>query len=155
MDCPWPLTIATWNIHGAVGCDGRFDPTRIGAVLRSCESNVPADRIRAFAVVRVGADDCLEDVIEKPSDGQLAAFGDEVYLSMNCWRFDAAVLDACRRVPLSARGEYELPDAVRLAMHKMGRTFRVIRMNAGVLDLSSRGDIAAVKDRLASVKVSL
>ena len=119
------------------------------------ESNVPADRIRAFAVVRVGADDCLEDVIEKPSDGQLAAFGDEVYLSMNCWRFDAAVLDACRRVPLSGRGEYELPDAVRLAMHKMGRTFRVIRMNAGVLDLSSRGDIAAVKDRLASVKVSL
>ena len=58
------------------------------------ESNVPADRIRAFAVVRIGADDCLEDIIEKPGDADLAAIGDEVYVSMNCWRFNATVLDA-------------------------------------------------------------
>jgi glucose-1-phosphate thymidylyltransferase len=58
-------------------------------------------------------------------------------------------------VPLSARGERELTDAVRLARHETGTRFRVVRMRAGVLDLSSRGDIASVASRLANVEVSL
>ena len=103
------------------------------------DSNVPADRVRQFAVVRIGADGAMLDVIEKPDEDTLASFGDEVYVSMNCWRFDTSVLDACRRVPLSARGELELTDAVRLARQEAGTAFRVVRMNAGVLDLSSRG----------------
>jgi endonuclease/exonuclease/phosphatase family metal-dependent hydrolase len=40
--CPWPLTVATWNIHGAVGCDGRFAPERIGEVLREIDADVVA-----------------------------------------------------------------------------------------------------------------
>lgn len=119
------------------------------------EAGVPADRIGKLAVVRIGQGDILDDVIEKPSPEVLATFGDEVFVSMNCWRFDRTVLDACRRVSPSPRGELELPDAVRLSMTKMGSVFRVIRMNAGVLDLSSRGDIAEVAARLASVKVRL
>jgi glucose-1-phosphate thymidylyltransferase len=119
------------------------------------DSNVPADRVRQFAVVRIGDDDSMVDVIEKPDAATLAAFGDEVYLSMNCWRFDTSVLDACRRVPLSSRGERELTDAVRLARREAGTSFRVIRMKAGVLDLSSRGDIAGVAGRLAGVEVRL
>ncbi len=119
------------------------------------EAGVPADRIGKLAVVRIGQGDILDDVIEKPSPEVLATFGDEVFVSMNCWRFDQTVLDACRRVSPSPRGELELPDAVRLSMTKMGSVFRVIRMNAGVLDLSSRGDIAEVAARLASVKVRL
>ena len=74
---------------------------------------------------------------------------------MNCWRFDTSVIDACRRVPLSARGERELTDAVRLALREAGTRFRVVRMKAGVLDLSSRGDIAGVADRLSGVEVRL
>ncbi len=119
------------------------------------DGNVPADRIRMFAVVRVGDDEHLIDVIEKPDDETLASLGDAVFVSMNCWRFDATVLDACRRVTPSPRGEFELPDAVRLAMTRMGSRFRVIRMNAAVLDLSNRGDIASVAERLAGVRVSL
>jgi dTDP-glucose pyrophosphorylase len=116
-------------------------------------SNVPADRIGQFAIVRIGADDNMVDVVEKPDAATLAACGGEVYLSMNCWRFDASVLEACRRVQRSARGELELPAAVRLAQREAGTRFRVVRMKAGVLDLSSRGDIASVADRLAGVRV--
>jgi len=119
------------------------------------DSNVPADRVRQFAVVRIGADDAMLDIVEKPDEATLAAFGREVYLSMNCWRFDASVLEACRRVPLSPRGEHELTDAVRFALHGLGTRFRVVRMKAGVLDLSSRGDIAGVAGRLAGVEVRL
>lgn len=119
------------------------------------DSNVTADRIRQFAVVRVAPGDVLAGIVEKPDDATLATFGDDVYLSMNCWRFDSRVLDACRRVTPSPRGELEIPDAVRLAMDKMGAVFRVVRMNAGVLDLSNRGDIAAVTARLAGARVQL
>jgi glucose-1-phosphate thymidylyltransferase len=119
------------------------------------ESNVPADRVSQFAVIRVAPDESMIDVVEKPDAETLASFGSEVYLSMNCWRFDTSVLDACRRVPLSARGERELTDAVRLAVKEAGTAFRVVRMKAGVLDLSSRGDIAAVAGRLAGVEVRL
>jgi glucose-1-phosphate thymidylyltransferase len=126
-----------------------------GAEAMAREAGVPAERILKLAVVRIGAGDVLDDVIEKPSPEVVATLGDEVFVSMNCWRFDQTVLDACRRVSPSPRGELELPDAVRLSMAKMGSVFRVIRMNAGVLDLSSRGDIAEVAARLASVKVRL
>jgi glucose-1-phosphate thymidylyltransferase len=117
------------------------------------ESNVPADRIGQFAIVRIGEGDVMVEVIEKPDPATLASFGDDVFLSMNCWRFDKTVLDACRRVSPSLRGELELPDAVRLAQREHKTTFRVVRMRAGVLDLSSRGDIATVADRLAGVQV--
>ena len=119
------------------------------------DGNVPADRVNQFAVVRIGGDESMLDIVEKPDAATLAAFGNEVYLSMNCWRFDTSVLDACRRVPLSARGERELTDAVRLARQEAGTRFRVVRMKAGVLDLSSRGDIASVASRLANVEVRL
>ena len=39
---PWPLTIATYNIHGAVGCDGRFAPERVAAVLRETGADIIA-----------------------------------------------------------------------------------------------------------------
>jgi glucose-1-phosphate thymidylyltransferase len=119
------------------------------------DGNVPADRVRQFAIVRIAGDQSLLDIIEKPDEAALAACGNDVYLSMNCWRFDSSVLEACRRVPLSARGERELTDAVRLARHQAGTRFRVVRMKAGVLDLSSRGDIASVAGRLAGVRVRL
>lgn len=38
----WPLTVATYNIHGAVGTDGRFAPERIAAVLHEMHADVIA-----------------------------------------------------------------------------------------------------------------
>ena len=39
---PWPVMVATWNIHGAVGHDGRFDPPRIAAVIREINADIIA-----------------------------------------------------------------------------------------------------------------
>lgn len=119
------------------------------------DSNVPADRVRQFAAVRIADDDSLIEVVEKPDEATLASFGSDVFLSMNCWRFTPAVLDACRRVAPSPRGELEIPDAVRLAQRESGVRFAVARMHAGVLDLSSRGDISEVAARLSGVQVNL
>lgn len=39
---PWPLTIATYNIHGAVGTDRRFMPERIADVLKETNADIIA-----------------------------------------------------------------------------------------------------------------
>lgn len=39
---PWPLTIVTYNIHGAVGCDRRFAPHRIVEVLDEIGADIVA-----------------------------------------------------------------------------------------------------------------
>lgn len=39
---PWPLTVATYNIHGAIGVDGVFAPQRIARVLGEIGADVVA-----------------------------------------------------------------------------------------------------------------
>ena len=39
---PWPLTIATYNIHGAIGYDGLFKPERVAGVLREMRADIVA-----------------------------------------------------------------------------------------------------------------
>ena len=68
-------------------------------------------------------------------------------VSMNCWRFDARIFAACREVPRSARGEFELPGAVTLAMSR-GVRFRALPAQGPVLDLSRRADMLDVARRL-------
>lgn len=114
------------------------------------ESNIPAERIASFALCSVSMDGYLEAILEKPDADAAAAFGPAALVSMNCWRFSSGIFAACRRVPLSERGELELPMAVRDAM-AAGERFRVVRCRAGVLDLSRRADIAAVAERLRGI----
>jgi glucose-1-phosphate thymidylyltransferase len=71
-------------------------------------------------------------------------------VSMNCWRFDSRIFEACRDVPRSPRGEYELPVAVQLAVEQGGR-FKVVPAAGPVLDLSQRADAVEVSRRLAGV----
>jgi glucose-1-phosphate thymidylyltransferase len=82
----------------------------------------------------------------------MAAFGDEFFVSMNCWRFDRGIFDACRQVSPSPRGELELPNAVRFAIHDMQQRFRTFPVDAAVLDLSHRTDVPAVARQLASLE---
>jgi glucose-1-phosphate thymidylyltransferase len=116
------------------------------------QGNIPEDRIRAFAYCVVDRDGFLADIVEKP-DTAANLRGDKL-ISMNCWRFDSRVFPACREVPISSRGEYELPAAVKLAIHG-GAKFRVAISHDGVLDLSRRSDIASVAERLKNVRVDL
>lgn len=76
-------------------------------------------------------------------------------VSMTCWRFGPEAIDACRRVGPSSRGEHELPDAVMLSHSETGGCFRVIAVEAGVLDLGRREDIPGVASRLRGTEVRL
>ena len=71
-------------------------------------------------------------------------------MSMNCWRFDDRIFSACRDVPQSPRGEFELPEAVGLAVRR-GVPFKTFAARGPVLDLSTRADAADVARRLAGI----
>ncbi|MBC7782932.1 MAG: NTP transferase domain-containing protein [Burkholderiales bacterium] len=123
------------------------------AMLRG--SNIAADRISKFSVVKINDDGTMKQIIEKPDDATLAAMGDEVYVSMNCWAFSANIFKACAAIKPSPRGEYEITDAAQYCVDVLGESLRVHRISAPVLDLSSRGDIASVTDKLRGIDVRL
>lgn len=118
------------------------------------DGNIDAERVRSFAVLDVSDDEMLRGIIEKPGDALDLSSPAARWVGMNCWAITAAIVDACARVPKSARGEYELPEAVALALCE-GVPVRAIRMAAPVLDLSRRSDIAEVVQRLAHVEPML
>ena len=120
----------------------------------AAKSNIEPERILAFALGRVGADGCLDALVEKPDAEQVAAMGEQRLVSMNCWRFPPAIMTACRDLKPSRRGELELTDAI-MATIAAGVRYEVRTSDDGVLDLSKRGDIPAVRARLAGVSVSL
>ena len=117
-------------------------------------SDIPADRVAAFALLSVAPDGTLLDIVEKPGAAAMEAAGPHALISMNCWRFDQRIFGACRAVPRSARGEFELPEAVRLAV-RQGVRFRVVPARGPVFDLSRRADVPVVAERLARRPVSL
>ena len=113
-------------------------------------SNIQPDRIASFALLAVDPDGYLTGILEKPSPATVAKAGANAPISMNCWRFDRRIFDACRDVPPSARGELELPGAVAVAVAR-GMRFRVLPARGPVLDLSGRSDAVEVGRRLAGV----
>jgi dTDP-glucose pyrophosphorylase len=119
-------------------------------------SNIPRERIRGYAWLKIDSSGYLERIIEKPDEMPAApANGEEVFISMNCWRLAPEIFRACREVPRSARGEFELPEAVQFGLASLRLRFKTIPFRAGVLDLSYRADIAQVAQRLAGVRVEL
>jgi glucose-1-phosphate thymidylyltransferase len=113
-------------------------------------SNIPADRVSSFALLVLDDEGYLSEIVEKPPPPRVAAAGPSALLSMNCWRFDARIFRFCRVVPRSARGEFELPEAVGLAIGN-GMKFRAVPADGSVLDLSHRSDAADVARRLAGL----
>ena len=118
------------------------------------DSGFPADRVAAFAAIEVDRDGYLTRIVEKPGREYYEAAGPSALISMNVWRFDHRIFEACRDVPQSTRGEYELPEAVGLAVER-GVRFRTFSARGAVLDLSRRSDIALVSERLAGAEVRL
>lgn len=117
-------------------------------------SNIPADRLASFALLHVDRTGRLTGIEEKPGAAAIEAAGPEGLISMNLWRFDVRIFSACRDVPRSSRGEFELPMAVGLAVAR-GVPFQTIPGEGEVLDLSRRQDVAAVSARLAGRPVAL
>jgi glucose-1-phosphate thymidylyltransferase len=114
------------------------------------QSNIPAERIQAFALCEV-VDGRLTRIVEKPTPAQAAALPDAL-VSMTCWRMPPGIHAACRTIAKSVRGEYELADAVT-ALIAAGERIDVVVAADGVLDLSRQGDIAAVERALRGVTV--
>jgi dTDP-glucose pyrophosphorylase len=117
-------------------------------------SNIDPERVRSYAMLTIDRDGALADIIEKPDAATFARFEQtmdprEVRVSMNCWRFAPSIFTACRLVEPSARGELELPNAVRYAIRSLHERFTAIPVDAGVLDLSRREDVAEVERRLS------
>ena len=121
------------------------------AELLARESGFPRDRVTGFAAIDVDDRGRLTRIIEKPGRDYFDRAGAGALVSMNVWRFDERIFGACRDVPASARGEYELPEAVGLAI-AMGVAFQTFRASGAVLDLSRRSDVAMVNTRLAGVE---
>ena len=127
------------------------------SIARACwpAATSPPSGCSHFAVGKVDARGCLQRVIEKPDQQTWASLPRPIGLSMNCWRFGPAIFSACRAIRPSPRGELELPDAVQYAIDVLGEQFRALTLGAPVLDLTSRGDIAAVAVLLAGTEVNL
>jgi glucose-1-phosphate thymidylyltransferase len=115
------------------------------------DSGFARDRVMGFAAIDVNDRGRLMRIFEKPGRDYFEAAGSRALVSMNVWRFDERIFDACRDVPLSARGEYELPEAVGVAV-STGVAFQTFRASGGVLDLSRRSDVAFVNRRLAGME---
>ena len=116
--------------------------------------HIDAARVRAYALLQVDENGFLTDIIEKPDTATFDRLRNAP-VSMNLWSMPPAIFDACERVAPSARGELELPDAVRLAVRDSHVRFRVLPFAVGVLDLSSRADVPAIAARLQGVPVHL
>jgi len=150
------LTINSDNLYpvealrALVALDGPGLPAfRRSALLE--RSNIDRDRIASFALLTIDERGYLTDIVEKPDPETFARHGDHAAVSMNCWRFEPAIFEACASIEPSSRGEFELPSAVRFAVKTMGERFRAVPIEAGVLDLSNRDDIAEIERRLAHV----
>lgn len=114
--------------------------------------NVPRERVARFGALDVAPDGILRRILVAPTS---AMADGEIYASLNCWSFTSDIFRACREVPPSARGELELPQAVQLAIDRLGMRMLMVPMRAAVLDMSSRADIAPVAARLRGTTVSL
>lgn len=114
-------------------------------------SNIPAERVRRYAYADV-EHGVLVHLIEKPDP--IIPVPANPLVSMNLWRFSPEIFEHCRNVPVSPRGEYELPMAVNRGIQN-GMRLRVATSQLGVLDLSERADIPAVAERLRGIPVTL
>ena len=115
------------------------------------KGNISEEKIRKFAICEVSDDGYLRAIVEKPPTPLMATVREDALVSMNCWRFSSSIFEVCRRASLSPRGEYELPVAVGEGIQRYGLRFRVVRCREGVLDLSSRADVASVAEKLSGV----
>ncbi len=119
------------------------------------EGNIPADRLPRFGHIQKDEKGNLLRIVEKPSLEQIEAMGNNLLYTMNCWRFTPNIFKACRAIKPSTRGEYELPDAVWHTVSNFGETYKVVDCDEPLLDLSNRGDIVAVKERLMAMRIEL
>jgi len=146
-----PITVATWNIHGGVGLDGRRMPTRIADALAQTEADVIA--LQEFAAPR----------------GTLDGFGAElesrlamracIGVTFRTQRREFGNVVLSRRPILDARcidlsfGVREPRNAIETTIDVGGAQLRVIATHLGLAAAERRAQVALLADRLAGTGV--
>jgi len=125
-----PIRIVTWNIHGFVGQDGRFDPDRVAGVLAELKPDIAAvqevigiDRgVDGFAVLReaMGAADTVAANVNR----RIAGIYGQVLLSRYPLRWG-------RKVDISVAGR-EPRRAIDALVDTPGAPIRVIATHLGL-----------------------
>ena len=115
--------------------------------------DLPLDRLGTFALIERDARGCLSRIVEKPGQEAVRAAGPHAAISMNVWRFDQRIFEYCRTVPVSSRGEQELPQAVGVAADRV--CFTVFDAHGPVVDLSRRADVDVVARAIEGARVDL
>ncbi len=118
------------------------------------ENELSEERLRAFCVAEV-EDGYLKGLLEKPSEEIWNALVKPIWISMNCWQLPASIFDACKAIDPSPRGELELPDAVYHTIREFGVRYQAVTVDASVLDMTCREDIARVTRQLTGTEVQL
>jgi dTDP-glucose pyrophosphorylase len=117
-------------------------------------SNIPAERIRRFAVLDIDPAGHLRRIVEKPDDPEAYARDGKLYVSMNCFLLTPEIFQACASIqPHPQRREYELPAAVQYSIDELHLSYQAVKVAEGVLDLTGRSDIAPVRRMLADHQV--
>lgn len=114
----------------------------------------PPERFAQFSVIRKDRRGYLREIIEKPSQEEIAAATDpdgRIGVSMNIFRFTCAtILPILDTVPLHpVRNERELPIAVNHLVRDDPQAMFTIPLSEHVIDLTSPSDIPAVQAYLA------
>lgn len=100
---------------------------------------VSADRARKGGVVQLD-DGQVVDVVEKPTEppSRLANTG--------CFVFTPRIFDACRSIPRSDRGEYELADAISWLLDR-GSRVECVELDGWRVNVNTPADIDRVQRR--------
>ncbi len=151
-----------------INCDNFYTPAAVGALISSpapatvaferdaliANSNIPAERIRRFAVIDIDDAGMLRRIVEKPDNPDEYVYDGKLYVSMNCFLFTSDIFTACDAIePNPVRSEYELPTAVQYTIEQMSLTWQVVKCSEGVLDMTGRDDIESVRRYLAGHEV--
>jgi hypothetical protein len=93
--------------------------------------------------------DKAPDNTAKPAEPEKYAQNGRLWVSMNLYRFTPDIFGSCRRIrPDLRRGELELTSAVGDLVASGKTPFRVLFCKGGVLDLTSRADVAGAERAL-------
>jgi endonuclease/exonuclease/phosphatase family metal-dependent hydrolase len=136
----WPLTVATYNIHAAVGSDGRFSATRVARVLGEMNAD-----IIALQEVPLGGSHWPNVLsILQQSVRQVAVEG--YTFSVGGRRFGNAILSrypilATRRIDMSF-GSREPRVALDADIYCHGHALRVIATHLGLRAAERRAQIS-------------
>ncbi|MFK5982985.1 MAG: sugar phosphate nucleotidyltransferase [Flavobacteriaceae bacterium] len=113
----------------------------------------PMEKIERFALVLLNNDSNLIDIIEKPSKDKVSDYKDEegkFRVSMNIFKFSGSeIYSFLKNCPINPiRNEKELPTAILMMINETSYTMKGIPFKEHVPDLTSKEDIAIMKEYL-------